>query len=152
MCSAVPTCSRGIPFIKMDDPSKYIFALADGHPAAGSNIAKLYHNVREPSRTVYMVPALADNSLLSGEKFADAGYMSILDGNEVNLYDGKSVKITVSEEAVLKGWRCPPYQDMAYTSPKPHHKSHHSNTPPQWTHGCRFKKPKVCCSQYSSLP
>ena len=36
----------GDPFIQTDDPSKNIFALADGHPAAGSNVAKLYHNVR----------------------------------------------------------------------------------------------------------
>ena len=78
--------------------------LADGHPAAGYNVANLYHNAREPGRTVDMVPALADNSLLSGGKFSDAGYMSICDRSEVNFYDRQSVKITVSEEAVLKGW------------------------------------------------
>ena len=33
--------------------------------------------------------------------------MSIYDNTEVNIYDGRTVKITVSEEAVLKGWRCP---------------------------------------------
>ena len=54
-----------------------------------------------------MVPALVYNSLLSGNKFSDARYVSICDGNKVNLYDEQSVKITVSEEAVLKGWRCP---------------------------------------------
>ena len=54
-----------------------------------------------------MVPAISDNSLLRRVKFADAGYVSICDGNEVNLYDEQSVKITVSEEAVLKGWTCP---------------------------------------------
>ena len=54
-----------------------------------------------------MVPAIADNSLLSGGKSADSGYVSICDGSEVNLYDGQSVEITVSKEAVLKGWRCP---------------------------------------------
>ena len=91
----------------MDDPSKNIFALADGHPAAISNVAKLYHIVHDLTRTVVMVPALADNSLLSGGKFSDAGYASICDRSEVNLYDKQSVNITVSEEAVLKGWRCP---------------------------------------------
>ena len=32
--------------------------------------------------------------------------MSICNDAEVNIYDGRTVKITVSEEAVLKGWRC----------------------------------------------
>ena len=54
-----------------------------------------------------MVPALADNSLLSRGVGSDAGCVSICDGSELNLYDGRSVKITVSRKAVLKGWRCP---------------------------------------------
>ena len=33
--------------------------------------------------------------------------MLICDDAEVNIYDGRTVKITVSEESVLKGWRCP---------------------------------------------
>ena len=41
----------------------------------GSNIAKLHHLVREPARTVDMVPSLAGQSLLSGEKIAEAGYI-----------------------------------------------------------------------------
>ena len=61
----------------------------------------------KPARTVDMVPALADNSLLSGGKFSDAGVVSICDRSKVNLYYGRTVKITVSEEAVLNGLRCP---------------------------------------------
>ena len=45
---------------KLMIPPKIFFALADGNSAAGSNMAKLYHNVREPAHTVDMVPALAD--------------------------------------------------------------------------------------------
>ena len=97
----------GDPFVQTDDPSKKIFALSDGNPAAGSNVAKLYHNVCDPAHTVDMVPALAYNSILRRRKFADSGYVSICYGNKVNFYDKQSVKITVSEEAVLKGWRCP---------------------------------------------
>ena len=59
------------------------------------------------AHTVDMVPDQADNSLLSGGKFDYSGYVYICDGSKVKLYDGQSVKITVSEEAVLKGWRCP---------------------------------------------
>ena len=56
----------GDPFIQTDETFKKIFALADGHHVAGSNVANLHHNGREPARTVDMVPALVDNYLLSG--------------------------------------------------------------------------------------
>ena len=79
------------------------FALADSHPTPATTIAKLEHNVREPAFTVDMVPALANQSLLSGGKFAEAGYVSICDGNEVNIFDGRTAKMEVSEAAVLKG-------------------------------------------------
>ena len=54
-----------------------------------------------------MVPALANKSLLRGGKFVEAIYVSVCDVEEVNIYDGHTVKITVSEKAVLAGWRCP---------------------------------------------
>ena len=38
---------------------------------------------------------------------ADAGYVTVYDGNKVNVYDGRTARIHVSEAAVLQGWRCP---------------------------------------------
>ena len=58
-------------------------------------------------RTVHIFPALAHQSLLSRGQFSDTGYISICDGNEVNIYDEKTANITVSEKAALKGCRCP---------------------------------------------
>ena len=37
----------------------------------------------------------------------DANYIAIYDNDEVNFYDGNTVKIKVSEEAVLRGYKCP---------------------------------------------
>ena len=54
-----------------------------------------------------MIPSLRAQSLLSGGKFAEAGYIFICDRDEVNLYDKRTTKILVSEQAVLKCWRCP---------------------------------------------
>ena len=54
-----------------------------------------------------MVPELAKQSLLSGGKFEEAGYLSVCNLGEVNIYDGQTATITVSEDAVLKGWRSP---------------------------------------------
>ena len=75
--------------------------------ALATNIAKLHHPVHKPVQTVDMVPALYGQSLLSGAKFAEAGYISVCDGDKVNLYDSQTARIVVSEEAVLKGWFCP---------------------------------------------
>ncbi len=45
--------------------------------------------------------------MLSTSKVVDADYIAIYDKEEVNFYDVKTTKITVLEEAVLKGWQCP---------------------------------------------
>ena len=94
----------GDPFIQTGQPSTKFFIVTDGHLTPGSTMAKLHHPVWEPARTVDIVPALADQSLLSGNKFAEAGYVSICYDTEVNIYDEHTVKIVVSEAAVLKGW------------------------------------------------
>ena len=97
----------GDPFIHTEQRSIKIFALADGHPTAATKIAKLEHRVREPACTVNMVPELNNQSLLSGVKFAEVGYVSVCDGDEVQIYYGQTAAITVSEDAALKGWQFP---------------------------------------------
>ena len=94
----------GYPFIQTGQPSTKVFTVAEVHLTPGSTMAKLHHPVQEPARTVDIVPALAEKSLLSRNKFAEAGYVSICDDAEVNIYDGRTVKIVVSGAAVLKGW------------------------------------------------
>ena len=51
-----------------------------------------------------MVPVLANQFFLRGGKFSEAGYVSVFDGEEVNIYDGHNAKIRVSEKAILI-WR-----------------------------------------------
>ena len=65
------------PFIQTEQRSNNIFALADGHPTPASNIAKLEHRVQDPACTVNLVPALANQYLLSRGKFVEAEYMSV---------------------------------------------------------------------------
>ena len=52
-----------------------------------------------------MVPSLRGTSFLSTSKLADAGYVTIYDGDKVNVYDGRTARIHVSEAAVLQGWQ-----------------------------------------------
>ena len=54
-----------------------------------------------------MVPALANQYLHKGGKFAKAGYVSVWDGGEFNIYDVHTAKIIVSEKYVVIGWQCP---------------------------------------------
>ena len=70
-------------------------------------MCKLEHSLQDPARTVDMVPGLVDSSLLSTSKLAREGYITVYDRKEVNLYDGHTTNIIVSEEALLKGWRFP---------------------------------------------
>ena len=94
----------GYPFIQTGQLSTKFFTVPEGHLTPGSTMEKLHHPVWEPARTVDIVPTLADQSLLSGNKFAEAGYVSICYDTEVNIYDGHTVKFFVSEAAFLKGW------------------------------------------------
>ncbi|MCP4744891.1 MAG: hypothetical protein GY874_01945, partial [Desulfobacteraceae bacterium] len=45
-------------------------------------------------------------SLISACKAADAGYITVLDKDELNIYDSKTTRIIISEKAVLSGYRC----------------------------------------------
>ncbi len=53
--------------------SSAVFHLPNGAVAPATTVNKMLHNVRSPARNVYIVPSLAENSLLSTRKFADAG-------------------------------------------------------------------------------
>jgi hypothetical protein len=53
--------------------------------------------------------------LLSTAKFATAGYITVFDGKEVNIYDASNTEVIVTREAILSGcfdktanfWRIP---------------------------------------------
>ena len=70
-----------------------------------TTIAKLKHDIRDPAKTVDMVPGLKTNSLISGPKFADAGYVTVLTPKELLIYDGIDLEMIVNKEAFIKGWR-----------------------------------------------
>ena len=67
---------------------------------------------------------------MSGGKFAEAGYVSICNGDKVNIYDGRTATITVSEDVILKGVVVLTYQIMADTAPRTGHIPQHAHSPP----------------------
>jgi hypothetical protein len=82
------------------------FGRAFGKQAKATTMNKLHHKLCEPARSIHIVPQV-QTPLLSTSKVVDADYVPIYDKEEVNFYNAKTTKITVSEEAVLKGWQCP---------------------------------------------
>ena len=94
-------------FIPTNDKSEKVFYLPTGHTTKASKKSKLHHLVREPARTVDIVPDLKQNSLLSASKFADANYITLLTPDEVLIYDGNTLKMTIENYAILRGWRDP---------------------------------------------
>jgi hypothetical protein len=91
------------PSIPTGGRSRAVFHLPNGATAAATTINKLHLNVHKPARSVHIVPALVENSLLSNNKFVEACYTLIYDAKEVNFYDARTTKIVVSEAAILKG-------------------------------------------------
>ena len=87
-------CGRtGDKFQSTTQKSHKIFHMRTGETTAASTQAKLYHGVREPSKTLDMVPQLQHNSLISGGKFVDANYITVLTPTEVLIYDGEDTHI-----------------------------------------------------------
>jgi hypothetical protein len=87
--------------------SSTVFHLSNGAIAPATTVNKLLHDVRVPAWDVNIVPSMVGNLLLSTSKFAEAGYMAIYNKDEVNFYNVRTTKITVSVDAVLKEWQCP---------------------------------------------
>ena len=95
----------GHPLRLSNHPSDKVFHLPTGGTDRASVKDKLIHKVREPLTEVDIVPGLT-NTLLSTGKLVEGGYFAVYDKNEVNIYDGRKAKIIITEEAVLRGYRC----------------------------------------------
>ena len=69
------------------------FHVANGNAAPASEVRLLQQSLKDPARTIDMVSSLRGASLLSTSKLANAGYVTVYDGNEVNVYDGRTARI-----------------------------------------------------------
>ena len=91
----------GDPFQHCNSHKTKVFHLPTGSTTTSTHQAKLHLQVRAPANIVDVVPNLTQ-TLLSGSKFADAGYTAVYDKNEVNFYEANKVKIKA--RAVLQGY------------------------------------------------
>ena len=67
-------------------------------------MSELAHDVRQPAKEVHIVPSIKTHSLLSIPKFAEAGYITVFDDEEVNIYDAQNTMLKVSRGAIVRGW------------------------------------------------
>jgi len=84
--------------------SNKIFQLPDGTRTAAATMSELAHNVRQPAKEVHIVPSIETHSLLCTAKFAEVGYITVFDKEEVNIYDAQNTTLQVSKGAILQGW------------------------------------------------
>ena len=78
------------PYINTGKKSSKIFQMPNGKTTPATAQGLLHHKVREPARTIDVVPAVCTQSLISMSKFADADYFAIFDKDEVNIYDANN--------------------------------------------------------------
>jgi hypothetical protein len=69
-----------------------------------TEIAEYPFDVRQANE-LHITPGIIEDLLLSTSKFADAGYITIFNKEEVNIYNANYTVITVSRGAILWGWR-----------------------------------------------
>ena len=61
----------------MGQLSTNIFRLPNGSDAPDSEVRLLQQPLRDPARTIEMIPSLRGGSLLSTSKLANAGYVTV---------------------------------------------------------------------------
>ena len=67
---------------------------------------EIQHNLWQPAKIIDIVRTLkASHSLQSTSKLADANYITKFTTTEVQIYDGETTKINLSQPPVLKGWQ-----------------------------------------------
>jgi hypothetical protein len=97
-------CTPTAPLIPTGRISNKIFQLPVRMQTVATTVSELAHNVRQPAKDVHIVPSIKSNSLLSMENFVKAGYITVIDNKEVNIYDTQDTTFKVSRAAILRGW------------------------------------------------
>ena len=87
-------------YIETGPKSPKEFQSAFGEVQKATDIVEYPFRLRKEARRVDIVPTL-QSDLMSIGKMADAGYLTIFDDKEVNIYDIHNTTFTVSRDSVL---------------------------------------------------
>ena len=100
--------------IDTGQPSNKTFMFPNNTTQKATKKMLLKHDLREGALEMNIIPGL-HKPLLSVSKFADAGYTTIFDKDQANVYDASTTAITVSQPPVLTAPRCK--QSGLWTTP-----------------------------------
>jgi hypothetical protein len=110
--SSVGTKADICHFIRTGHQSDKIFRMPNGTTKHTSKIGHLATPVCSPAHDIHITPGIMETSLISTVKFAEAGYVTIFDQDQVNIYDQHNTIITVLQAAILRSWREPGTNDL----------------------------------------
>jgi hypothetical protein len=83
-------------------PSTKKVKMPNGQMEQAGEQMTLKNGLRHPANSADTIPSLK-TSLVSNSKLADAGYITVYDENEVNVYDGKNTVIKPTQAAIMTG-------------------------------------------------
>ena len=87
-------------------PSTKIFKVAPGHKTKATKTATMGYKLQEPARIVDMVPGVVLDSLASTSKFYDSEYITLVNEEEVNVWDARTTTVNASKPPIFsKGGR-----------------------------------------------
>jgi hypothetical protein len=85
-------------------PSDKRFILPSGEVIQATEIAEYPFNVQKPAKELHITPGVSQHSLLSTGKYVDDNYITVSNKDTVNVYDANDTIITVTKDAILRGW------------------------------------------------
>ena len=91
--SVVATEKSKKALIPTGEKSKKVFILPMVDTTAATDKMNMDHKLRYPATEMNVVPGV-QATLVSGSKMADSGYVTILDKNNVKIYDGNTTKVS----------------------------------------------------------
>jgi hypothetical protein len=92
------------PSHRTSKPSDKQFILPSGQLIQATEKVEYPFSIRAPANKLHITPGISQHLLLSTGKYADANYITVFDKDTVNVYNANDTVITVTKEAILRGW------------------------------------------------
>ena len=90
--------------IKTGLPSNKKVKMPNGQFERGGEQLEMRSSMHAPANKGDSIPGI-NTTLVSTGKLADAGYVSVFDQEEVNVYDVETTKVLTTNEPIWTGWR-----------------------------------------------
>ena len=93
------------PSHRTGEPSDKRFILPSSDVIQATEVVEYPFKVSAPANELHITPGVSQHLLLSTGKYADVNYITVFDKDTANVYDANDTIITVTKDAILRGWR-----------------------------------------------